>query len=927
MARIPRLRRLFRFSQRPDSQIEHEVDAELRFHLDRRTEDLVEQGMSPAAARREAKRQFGDLAYTRQYCCTLDRRKERAVRRPMLLDEFRQDVRYGVRRLARNPGFTALVVLILALGIGANTAIYSVAYAVIFRPLPYPDSDRIVGMWLKASSSAWEEDKPARASGMRYGDFVDYREGTSTLSDMAFMSIFTADFNVQYPVRLIGFTVSASYFDLLGVRAALGRTLLQEDDDRPWNDRAVVLTHGFWTRYFGADPEVVGRTVPFNTQGRPGVFSIVGVLPEHFEPAPGLNFRGTRPLAAVAADLFTTSPPGPARAGRGGGAMTSVYARIAENRSLEEVRAQIRAISAGLAEAYPDENEGLEAVVTPLHSLRRQVFGQELALLMGAAGLILLIACADVGSLLLISGNQRRREMSVRAALGCGRWRLVRLMLTEAFVLATVGAVAGVLLAYWAQPAVVSLIPPLTPGANRVEIDVGVVVFATALSVCTFLLFAVLPVARATRIDVSRELKMAERGATGQGGLLSRLVVLQVSLATVLLLSGVLFAKSFLTLAGVERGFTDEPVLIARIAQRTESTPFEKLRVLDAVLRETRSLPGVVSVALASHAPIQWSGQSFLLRVPDRPGFEVRTLGWGVSANYFTALRIPIVRGVGIPRWNSDDLAVDRRAGVGESWDESWGAFLPEIHRVAVVSESLARAVFPDGTALGQRIQLGNSPPLSVVGIARDLHPFGPDHQLRQRLDPSFQVYVSRALWAWRVELMIQTTDDPSTYTSAIRKAVQAADPDLAVATFATMEQRRRDEFAQPRLYSAVVGFFAVIALALATVGLYGVMASSVQGRIREIGVRMALGASREHVRRAVLRRGLVLSSLGLALGVAGALALSRVLGTYLYGQPPVDPIAYLLTSAGILLVAALACYLPARRATQVDPCLALRHE
>jgi len=465
------------------------------------------------------------------------------------------------------------------------------------------------------------------------------------------------------------------------------------------------------------------------------------------------------------------------------------------------------------------------------------------------------------------------------------------------------------------------------PGANRVEIDVGVLAFATVLALCTLLLSAVLPALRATRLDVSRELKITEQSATGRSGFVSRLVVLQVSLATVLLLSGVLFAKSFLRLAGVEKGFTDERMLVVRIGQTTESTDFDRLRVWDAVLRETRMLPGVVSVSLASHAPVQRGGESFLLRVPDRPGLEIRTLAWGVSQNYFDALGIPLVRGVGIPRWDSDALPVARRGGVGNYWDEDWGAFLPETHRVAVVSESLARTAFPDRAAVGQVIQLGNSPPLRVVGIARDLHSLGPDHRLQQRLDPTFQVYLSRALWPGRAELMIQTADDPSTHLTAIRDAVSAADPDLAVSQFSTMEQRLRDEFARPRLYATVVGFFALISVALATVGLYGVLASSVQGRTREIGLRMALGARREQLRRDVLSRSLVLSTWGLAFGMVGALALSRVLDAFLYDLPPVDPIAYLLTSAGILLVAGLACYLPARRASQIDPLLALRHE
>lgn len=905
--------------------LEREVEDEISFHLEQKERDLIDAGVDRSEARRRARAEFGPVGQWRRESVKIRKTGRRRGRRIEWRNSWTQDLRHAVRGLVRNPTLTLAAVSTLALGIGANTAIYSVAHAVIFRPLPYPEPDRLVAIWLRERGDDGRGDGETADRGFAYADFEDYRDRSSTLSDMAFMTNFAADFHGERPVRVIGHTVPASYFDLLGVRAALGRTLIEADDDRPESDRAVVLTHAFWSSHLGGDPEVVGRTFRTTTQGRSGFFTVVGVLPKDFEQAPGFNSQTGLTRGVV--DLFTSSTTDPVVRTRRGGGARSVYARIAEGRSLEEARTEMRSISAGLAEAYPEQDRGLEAVVMPLHALRRQVFGRDMALLMGAAGLVLLIACADVGGLLLISGNGRRREMSVRAALGSGRWRLIRLMMTEAFVLAVVGATAGVLLARWLQPAVVSLLPRSMPGANRVEIDVGVLAFATVLALCTLLLSAVLPAFRATRLDVSRELKMTEQSATGRSGLVSRLVVLQVSLATVLLLCGVLFAKSFLRLAGVEQGFTDERVLIARIAQRTESTDFDRLRVWDAVLRETRMLPGVVAVSLASHAPIQNAAESFLLRVPDRPGLEVRTLGWGVSQNYFDALGIPLVRGVGIPRWDSDALPAARRGGVGDWWNEDWGAFLPETHRVAVVSESLARTAFPDRAAVGQLIRLGNSPPLRIVGIAQDLHALGPDHRLRQRLDTSFQVYVSRALWPWRAELMIQTADDPSTHLSAIRDAVRAADPDLAVAQFITMEQRRRDEFARPRLYVTVVGFFALISVALATVGLYGVLASSVQGRTREIGLRMALGARREQLRRDVLRRSLVLSTLGLAFGVAGALALSRVLDAFLYDLPPVDPIAYLMTAAGILLVAGLACYLPARRATQIDPLMALRHE
>ncbi len=298
-----------------------------------------------------------------------------------------------------------------------------------------------------------------------------------------------------------------------------------------------------------------------------------------------------------------------------------------------------------------------------------------------------------------------------------------------------------------------------------------------------------------------------------------------------------------------------------------------------------------------------------------------------MSQNYFDALGIPIVRGVGIPRWSSDNLPVERRAGVADCCNEDWGAFLPETHRVAVVSESLAQAVFPAGAALGRLIQLGASPPLRVVGIARDLHPLGPDHRLQQRLNPSFQVYVSRALWPLRAELMIRTRDDPSTHVSVIRDAVRAADPDLAVAQFVTMQERRRDEFAWPRLYLTVVGFFALISVALATVGLYGVLASSVQGRTREIGLRMALGASRRSVLRLVLTHGLTLATVGVAVGVVLALLSTPVLSSFVFGITATDPATMFAGFIAVLAAAFVACAIPAIRAARLDPISSLRQE
>jgi putative ABC transport system permease protein len=811
------------------------------------------------------------------------------------MDTLLHDVRFGARMLRKSPGLTATAIFALALGVGVNTAIFSVVDAVLLRPLPYAEPGRLVSV---AGTNARRPGEPLPVS---YPNFADWRGQATAFERLAAYD--PTDFNLVAggrPERVKGAVVTSDLFALLGAGPQLGRQFTAEEDV-PGAAPAVILSHGLWQRQFGGDPAAVGRALPVG--GRPA--NIVGVMPSGFAFPPG----------AEPAELWAPMSFNETYIAERNMHNLGVVGRLAAGATVEQARAEMEAVAARLAEQYPASNGGWGARVVPLQEHLVGNVRPALLMLLGAVAFVLLIACANVANLLLARASSRRKEMAVRAALGAGRWRVARGLLVESVMLALAAGALGLLLAFWGTDLLVALGPGDLPRIGEVALDERVLLFTLAVSLLTGVGFGLAPAAQASRADLVDALKEGGSNPSARPGgrLRGALVVSEIALALVLLVGAGLLVRSFARLLEVDPGFRPEGVVTMQL-QLSDASYAENHQVVsfyDRLLERARGLPGVVEAGLVTTVPLGKGAMALTYDVegrPPAPPNERTSASFDVaSPGYFRAMNIPLVRG----RTFTD---ADREGSPA----------------VVIVSETMARRAWPGEDPLGKRITMGASasgpPPPSreVVGVVGDVKHGGLEAEVKEA------IYAPYGQVPWpNVTLVARTEADPDATAVAMRAAVRGVSPDQPVYNVRVMEQVVAESVAKPRLYASLLGLFAGLALLLSAMGIYAVMSYTVTQRAHEIGIRMALGARPGDVLRLVVGHGMRLTLVGVAIGLAAAFGLARLLASLsaslLFGVSATDP----ATFGGIALllagVALLACWLPARRAARVDPLVALR--
>ena len=811
------------------------------------------------------------------------------------MDSLWQDIRYGLRVLLKSPGLTAVAVIALALGIGANTAIFSVVNALLLESLPYRDAERIVILWEHSRRFGNERNVLSPAN------FIDWREQSQSFEEMALF--FDARFNLtggEEPVELPGQAVTPNLFTLLGVEPILGRNLTAEDA-APDAPNAVVISYGLWQSRYGGDPGVIGRQLTLNTaQG-----SIVGVLPAGFQWHIQQNSQTGTP-----ADIWVPFPLGEDMRTRRGRFVQAV-GRLREGVSLEQARAEMNTIAARLEQQHPNFNANWGATLVPL---REQLVGDvrpALWIMLGAVGFVLLIACANVANLLLARAAARQKEFAIRTALGAGRRRVIRQLLTESVLLSTLGGALGLLLAWWGVEALVALSPRELVNLESVRLSLPVLGFTLGVSFFTGLVFGLAPALEAARLNTSESLKEGGRGTTAGGRsrrLRSVFVVAEIALALVLLVSAGLLVRSFIRLQAVDPGFRADNLLTMRV-QLPRGAYQEDQRAIAfyrQAVERIGALPGVASAGAVSYLPFTGIAAATRFTIEGRPeaasGEDISTEVRVTSGDYFRAMNIPLLRG---RLYNEQEMTESRH--------------------VIVINEAMARTHFPNEDPLGRRITVTmseNPVPSEIIGIVGDSKHEGLDKEARPTVFWPHPELSYRAM-----TIVARTAGDPLALAQAAQREIQAIDPNQPVSTIRTMEQWLAESVARARFNTLLLGLFAALAFVLAAVGIFGVMSYTVTQRTHEIGLRMALGAQSRDVLLLIVGQGLTLTLVGVGLGLAGAYALTRLLASLLFGVTATDPVTYGVVAALLLAVALLACYIPARRATKVDPMEALRYE
>ena len=887
MRRIAGLRRVFRLPWSTPSRVRRDVDEELRFHLDMKAQELIDAGAPPAVAHDRARAEFGDLEYTRRYLNRTDEARMQTERRAELTDELRQDVRFSLRQLRRNPAFTAIALVTLALGIGANTAIFSVVRGVLLRQLPYAEPDRLIRVFSHVARG--------RAS-VSAVDFRDWRSQSKTFGALAASEESTVNLTGSgTPERFSQARVSANMFQLLGVRVQLGRAFLP-GEDTPQAPRVVILSDGLWRSRFGADPGIVGKSITLD--GYPT--EVVGVAPPEMRYPSVVDMWMTTRFTDR--DLAETAR---------GARWLDVIGRLAPGATTEQAQTEMNLIARRLELQDPRHNAGFATQLIPL---RDEIVGNvrpALIVLLAAVGLVLLIACANVASLMLGRTAARESELAIRTALGAGRGRLVRQLLTESCCLAAAGGVIGLGLALAGTRILVALAPADIPRLYDVRIDAAVLLFTLGATAVAALCFGAIPAIQLSMAQTVLHLRTGDRGSRSRPGSArarNLLVVGEITLALMLLVGAGLLIKSFGRLREVNPGFQAARVSTFTVSLSPVKYPkIDQQRAFaDALLAAVHRIPAVDSAAVTFGLPL--SGSSFQLsfdvagRPAPPPNAEPRAQVRIVSPGYFATVGIPLVRG--------------RAFGAGDR---------PGAPRVLIVSEETVRRFFPGEDPIGKRIDFGwnrEGEHLSgeIVGVVGDVR----QHGLTEGLTP--HAYAAWNQWPLdEITVVMRSRGDPVQALAGARAAVLSLDRDIPVYDAFTLESLVDRALGQPRFYVLLLSLFASLAVVLAVVGIYGVIAYTVQQRTREIGIRIALGASQERVVGMVVRRGLGLAVLGITLGTAGALGLTRVLQTLLFGVSARDPVTFVAVALLLGGVALVASWLPARRAARVDPLAAMR--
>ena len=871
--------------------IRADVEDELTFHLEASITELVQGGMSRDDAEREARRRFGSVEGARERCETIDHLHERDKRRADFFESLKQDVRYAIRSLARTPGFTAVVVLTLALGICANTAMFSVVNAVLLKPLPYKDPHQLVRVFSSFRGSG-NLQYPASQP-----EFMDYKSLSNVFENAAAYTAASLTLTGDgEPQRLRGLNVTRDFFPVLGMVPAAGR-LFEGDDGRAGTEPKIIVTDAFWRAKFGADPSLLGRTLPINGIMR----RVVAILP------PDASFAG--------AEVFIPAYINPDSMSGRSSNFLNVVARLRPGISVDKAQGEANTLTKTLNERFPVNYPSSMGFGARVISLRNDTVGSAepaLLILLGSVALVLLIACANVANLLLARGEARQREIAVRLALGAGRRRVITQLLTESTLLALVGAAVGSAFAWWGTRAIVAMSAGAIPRAEGIRIDMTVGLVTLALAVVTGILFGLAPALQLARGDVQATLRDGARGGS-EGRSRHRfgkvLVAAEMALAVVVVIGAALLVRSFTILQRVDPGFDARNLLTVDLslpAARYDGAA--AISFYQQLIDRAGAMPGVRVAAAATALPPNAPGNNLDIFIDGRatpPGGTLPSPNFVVvTRRYFEALGIRPVQG----RAFSD---VDA----------------PTSEPVAVINETTARRVWPEGNAIGQRVRTSQRRPwMTIVGIVPDVHSNGLDQPAPAELYVMHEQRLATAGGAERsLFLVLRTATDPMAVANGARTAVKEIDPLLAITGVRSMTEIMERSVARPRFAMRLLTAFGALALVLAAIGIYGIMAYGVKRRTREIGIRMALGAQRSSVLALIVRQGMALAAAGLMAGTLGALFITRYMTALLYGVQPFDAITFGAVVVVLGGVALLASWIPARRAVSANAVEALR--
>ena len=863
--------------KRATGDFSEEIDAHIQLEIDR----LREQGLSEEPAQVAAHRQFGSARRARETFYE--------SHRWLFWDHLVQDVRFGLRMLRKSPGFTAVAILTLALGIGATTAIFSMVDALLLRSTPYAKSDELV--------TITERDAATASGEVSAGDFADWQAQAPTFAGVAGYESW--EFHAlagggRDPDEVWASPVTPNLFQVLGINAFLGRTFA------PNERQVVILSHQYWRTHFASDPRLLGKALTLDGK----LYQVIGIAPADFE-FPAANAQVWTPLSLDAGDQANHQDP-----------KLSVVARMRAGVTLQQAQAAMQTVAARLAEQYPKTNSTRRFSVAPFRNSGGQgALRDSIIALIGAVIFMLSIVGANVASMLLVRGMARQREIAVRAALGAGRVRLVRQLVAESVVIAAAGGASGMILARWVLAAIVGLVPKYnlieTQALNHITLNLAVFGFAAGLSLLTGIGVGLLPAWKASRIDIAGWLKEHGRVTVGApGARLQRvLVICEVALALVLLVGAGLTAQSFRKLATSPTGFDSNHLLTVRVPlMKYKYSPAQSAEFYRDVLARIRNIPGVKAAGMANNLP--FTGFHVSLYVPGPVNSSgtrnggVDVAGRSVSPGYFRAMGTPLVEG-------RDFTEAENRI---------------DAPCVRIVNEAMARIYWPGEVAAGQRLP-GACPkgaPAVIVGVVADSKQDSVESQVRPEL---YEPYAQHPFASFLVTFVIRTASDPLTLAAEVRDAVQQVDSDQPVIQLRTMQEVISESIWRQHVSAFVLTIFAAIALVVAAVGIYGVIAYSISRRTHELGIRSALGASQSDVLKLVLLEGLRLTLIGLVVGVVLALGLTRTLRSLLFGVTSADPGTFIGVTLLLLFVALAACWIPARRAMRVDPMVALRYE
>ena len=881
------MKRLFKFPWRTTRDIRADVDDELRFHIEERTAALIVAGHTPDGARAQALREFGDVDDARRYINALDRGTESAARRKDYLGELRQDLTYALRKLRSSPAFTFTAILTLALGIGANTAIFSVVDGVLFKALPFPHPEQLIRVY-SASKTA-----NAYYASVSPIDLEDWRAQRTKLTDIGGYWFADGGSGIDLtgagdPQRLSAVFVEPGFFTTLGVGAAEGRLPRNDEMVRGGPDKVVVLSHGFWQRQFGSSRAVIGSTITLN--GAP--YQVLGVMPPDFV-FPSAHADVFIPYSTITDDMIPRI-----RAVH----ILATVARMKSGVSIGDAHVELNTIAARIARQYPEHAAWDGTTVRALQDDMTGNVRTALLVLLGAVAFVLLMGCVNVASLLLARASVREREMALRAALGAGRGRIIRQLLTESVVLSLAGGIAGTGIAYVGTGALLSLSAGQLPRGSDVHLDGSVLAFALAISLATGLLFGLVPALHGSRVALQGALREGGRSvAAGARRIRDVLVIAEVALAVVLVVGAGLMTRSFVQLMRVDPGFRPDHLLAVNFTINTTRHGDHWLQYYREVIDKARTIPGVISAAAVKSAPFQGNGEDNGFTPPGyvkRPGEDPPSAAMmNISDGYFNTIGAKMV--------------------AGREYRPSEG---PESPPTVVVNEAFAKKWFPGQDAVGKFIGLDKL--TEIVGVVSDIRQSAIDEPAEETM------YINNMVnGRVRVTLVARTKGEPLLMARTLRDAIWSIDREQPITSIFTFDDAVSRAMARPRLLTVLLGSFGALGLILGALGIYGVLAYLVNERQREIGVRIALGAPASSVLWMFVGRGLALTAAGLAIGLGAALMLTRLMSGVLYGVKATDPLTFAAVGSILLGVAALASWIPARRAAHVDPVEALRSD